>query len=217
MNWGRVYVGGLVVAAGVILLLDNMGNLDAGEVFSTWWPVAIIGAGLLTLASNPHHWPVSVLITLVGVALLLSTLDVVDLWSVILPGLAILVGLFIIFGRSLAPRTEVGDRISNFNMFSGSQLASHSSQFSGGSVSTVFGGTEIDLRDAAPTPGASLDLLALFGGIEVKVPEGWNVQTQGMPLFGGIDNVTVKDQLPADAPELTIHYTALFGGIEIKH
>jgi hypothetical protein len=36
-------------------------------------------------------------------------------------------------------------------------------------------------------------------------------------LFGGIENITAKEQLPADAPILPVHATALFGGIEIKH
>jgi hypothetical protein len=38
-----------------------------------------------------------------------------------------------------------------------------------------------------------------------------------LPIFGGIDNVTAKEQLPADAPVLPISATALFGGIDIKH
>ena len=36
MNWGRLFFGVLIVAVGTILLLDNAGTLDAGEIFGTW-------------------------------------------------------------------------------------------------------------------------------------------------------------------------------------
>jgi hypothetical protein len=217
LNWGRLYFGSLIVAVGTLLLLDNADVLDAGDVFSAWWPAALIAAGLLTLAANPRHWPVAVIITAVGAALLLSRLDVVDISDIIIPAAIILVGILVIFGRGLGSRTEAGDRVNSFNVFSGSEIASHSKQFEGGSIAAVFGGAEVDLRDAIPAPGAQLDVFAAFGGVEIRVPVGWQVITKGLPIFGGIDNVTAKEQLPSDAPVLPISATALFGGIEIKH
>ncbi len=217
MNWGRLFFGVLIVAVGTLLLLDNADVLDAGEVIGNWWPAVVILAGILTFAANPRHWPVALIITGVGVAFLLSNLDIVDLSNIIIPAAIILVGLLVIFGRGLGSRTEVGDRINSFNVFSGSELASHSKQFKGGSVSAVFGGAEIDLRDSLPAPDAELDIFAAFGGVEIRVPDGWQVQVRGLPLFGGIENATVKDSLPSDAPVLSINATVLFGGLEIKH
>jgi hypothetical protein len=217
MNWGRLFFGVLIVAVGTLLLLDNADVLDAGEVIGNWWPAVVILAGILTFAANPRHWPVALIVTGVGVAFLLSNLDIVDIGNIIIPAAIILVGLLVIFGRGLGSRTEVGDRINSFNVFSGSELASHSKQFKGGSVSAVFGGAEIDLRDSLPAPDAELDIFAAFGGVEIRVPDGWQVQVRGMPLFGGIENATVKDSLPADAPVLPINATVLFGGLEIKH
>jgi hypothetical protein len=217
MNWGRLFFGVLIVAVGAVLLLDNAEVLDAGEVFSTWWPVVVILAGLLMLIANPRHWPVAVIIMGVGVAWLLSSLDIVDISDVIWPAAIILVGLLVIFGRGLTSRTETGDQVNSFNIFSGSEIASHSKEFRGGSVTAVFGGAEIDVRDAVPTADARLDVFTAFGGIEIRVPGGWHVPVRGLPLFGGIENITAKEQLPADAPILPVHATALFGGIEIKH
>lgn len=217
MNWGRLFFGVLIVAVGTLLLLDNADVLDAGEVIGNWWPAVVILAGILTFAANPRHWPVALIITGVGVTFLLSNLDIVDIGNVIIPAAIILVGLLVIFGRGLGSRTEVGDRINSFNVFSGSELASHSKQFKGGSVSAVFGGAEIDLRDSLPSSDAELDIFAAFGGVEIRVPDGWQVQVRGMPLFGGIENATVKDSLPPDAPVLPINATVLFGGLEIKH
>jgi len=217
MNWGRLFFGSLIVAVGTVLLLDNADVLDAGDVISTWWPLAVVIAGLLTFVANPRHWPIALIITAVGAGLLLSSLDIVDIGDIIFPAAIILVGILVIMGRGLGSRTEVGDRVNSFNVFSGSEIASHSKQFQGGSIAAVFGGAEVDLRDALPAPGAELDVFAAFGGVEIRVPEGWQVTTKGFPLFGGIENVTAKETLPPDAPILPVNATALFGGIEIKH
>lgn len=84
-------------------------------------------------------------------------------------------------------------------------------------MGAIFGGAEIDLRDAKLAPGALLDVFAVFGGVEVSVPEGWQVVTSGFPMFGGFENVTAKERTGPDAPILQIHATILFGGVEIKH
>ena len=217
MNWGRLFFGLLIVAVGTVLLLDNAGVLDAGEILGTWWPAIVILAGILTFAANPRHWPVALVITAVGLAFLLSNLDIIDLGNFIIPAAIILVGLLVLFGRGLGARTEAGDRVNTFNVFSGSEIASHSKQFQGGSISAVFGGAEVDLRDTVPAPGAELDVFAAFGGVEVTVPQGWNVITRGLPLFGGIDNATAKEPVSTDAPTLAVNATVLFGGLEIKH
>ncbi len=217
MNWGRLYIGLIVVGVGVILLLGQADVLDAGDVLGTWWPLAVIGAGLISLAANPRHWFVALIIVLVGVALLFSSLDLLDLWNLVFPAIIIVIGVMILFGRGLAPKTDAGDDVNSFNVFSGAELASHSKQFQGGSITSIFGGAELDLRDALPSADATIDVMAAFGGVEIRVPQGWHVATRGLPIFAGIENVTAKEQLGPDAPNLTIHATVLFGGIEIKH
>lgn len=217
MNWGRLFFGTLIIALGTLFLLDATDVLDAGGVISDWWPAVIILAGLISWISNPRHWVVAGLIVLVGVAFLLASLDIADVGAIVWPTVIIVVGVMIIFGRGLGSRTEVADTINSFNIFSGSEIASHSDNFQGGSVSAVFGGAEIDLRDATPAPGANLDVFTAFGGIEIQVPRGWQVDVRGLPIFGGFDNATAKEQVGPNAPLLTINATVMFGGVEIKH
>lgn len=217
MNWGRLFFGTLIIAVGTLFLLDATDVLSAGEILADWWPAVVIFAGVVSWIANPRHWVVAGLIVLVGVAFLLASLDIADVGAIVWPVVIIAVGLLVVFGRGLGSRTEVGDTINSFNVFSGSEIASHSDNFQGGSVSAVFGGAEIDLRDATPAPGASLDLFTAFGGLEIQVPQGWQVNMKGLPIFGGFDNVTAKEQLGPDAPLLTVNATVLFGGVEIKH
>jgi hypothetical protein len=206
------------MAVGVLLLLEYTGVLDAGEVIGTWWPVVLIAAGLLSLTSNPRHWIGPALVAGLGGALLLRTTEVVDTLEVVGPALLVLFGVAVIFGKGFTQRSVASqNRINSFNVFSGSELASKSDHFEGGSIGALFGGAEVDLRDAKPAPGAELDVFVAFGGAEIKVPEGWHVVTHGMPIFGGFDNVTAKEKVAVGAPTLDVNATVIFGGLEVKH
>ena len=218
MNWARAFFGILIVTVGALLLLDNADVLDSGEVIGTWWPIPVIVGGLLSFAANPRHWIPPLVLVGGGVALLLRSTGVIEDLSGVFPILLILLGVLVIAGRGFGTsKTEVGDSLNSFNVFSGSEMASHSSSFEGGRVGAVFGGAEIDLRDATPAPGATLDVFTAFGGVEIRVPDGWRVDIGGMPLFGGFENATTKDRLGDDAPRLRIDATVLFGGLEVKH
>jgi len=81
----------------------------------------------------------------------------------------------------------------------------------------LFGGMDIDYSGAYMPPGESYaDIMCVFGGIDMIVPEGLNVEVHGVPLFGGIDNKTTGEYIPG-APTLHIRAFILFGGLEIKH
>ncbi len=58
----------------------------------------------------------------------------------------------------------------------------------------------------------------LFSGIEFKVPEEWNVDTQGTALFGATEDSrrhpTTQEHRPT--PTLKVKTSILFGGLEIK-
>jgi hypothetical protein len=220
VNWGRVFFGILIVAVGVLLLLGNMDVIDAGEAFARWWPLAIIVGGVLSFAANPSHWFFPLVLVLVGGAVLLQTTGVVDALGVLIPGFLILIGLLVILGRGVpsgAADSSSDDEVNSFNLFSGSELVSDSRQFQGGRIGAVFGGAEVDLRNAELAADASLDVFAAFGGVEISVPHGWRVDIRGFPIFGGFENSTSRDQLEADAPRLRIDATVFFGGLEVKH
>ena len=77
-----------------------------------------------------------------------------------------------------------------------------------------FGGIAVDLRDVELAPGARLSLNTLFGGIAIKTPPSWRVESELKAFAGGVDARTPEGDEPA-APVLTVTGTALFGGIAI--
>jgi hypothetical protein len=216
MNWARVWFGSVVAALGLVFLLDYAGSLDAGDVISTWWPLLVIAAGALSLMVNRRQWLVPLVVVGLGVIALLRTTGLVESMAVAGPVLLVVLGVMVMLGRGVGGQVGL-DRVRSFSVFSGTEIASHSQKFEGGSIGAVFGGAELDLRDAAPVPGAALDVFVAFGGAEVKVPRGWQVITHGLPIFGGFGNVTAKEETPANAPVLDINATVLFGGLEVKH
>ncbi|MFI5531719.1 DUF1707 domain-containing protein [Kitasatospora sp. NPDC051853] len=80
----------------------------------------------------------------------------------------------------------------------------------------LFGGVEIDLTDAVfESPEVEIEVFAMFGGVDVRVPENVSLHGSGLGLFGGFD---VKEQTVADpyAPVVRVKGAAIFGGCSAK-
>ncbi|HLF00175.1 MAG TPA: LiaF domain-containing protein [Gaiellaceae bacterium] len=109
---------------------------------------------------------------------------------------------------------EESDELALVTIFEGKELKSRATSFRGGSMLAWFGGIAVDLRDAQLAQDAHLTLNAMFGGIAVRIPEGWRVESKAKALAGGID-VRTRGADDPSAPTLTIDGLALFGGIAV--
>lgn len=113
--------------------------------------------------------------------------------------------------------SDGGEIISSQALFCGVQKRVLSKSFKGGKISTYFGGTEIDLRQADLTEEAYLDVEVAFGGIKLIVPPHWDLQIDITNVFAGIEDKRVYPQaIPDPAKVLRIKGTVIFGGLEIK-
>lgn len=86
------------------------------------------------------------------------------------------------------------------------------------SVLTVFGGAELDFRDAI-LPGKEIILKAttVMGGVEVIVPPEMRVVDNGIAILGGREITGNPDEAARpDAPVLRIEGACVLGGIEVK-
>ena len=80
---------------------------------------------------------------------------------------------------------------------------------------TLFGGTDLDLRDAIfEAPVVEISGFWCFGGLDIKVPEGIEVRDQTAGIFGGTDVRDIGDPAPG-APTLVIKGVSLFGGVSV--
>ena len=123
-------------------------------------------------------------------------------------------GAAAVLKRALPSRgDESSDEMALVAIFDGIDLKSRASAFSGGSMLAWFGGIAVDLREATLVPGAHLSVHALFGGIAIRVPAGWRLETSVHAAAGGVD-VRARTDDP-DAPTLTLDGFALVGGIAV--
>lgn len=102
------------------------------------------------------------------------------------------------------------------SIFDGHSLRPTSQQFRGGSVVSMFGGTQLDLRRAELANGrAVLRVTTIFGGTEVTVPDGWSVRITGRAVFGGVRQLDSGTSIDSEAPGLEIEAKTFFGGLQV--
>jgi hypothetical protein len=86
-------------------------------------------------------------------------------------------------------------------------------------VVTVFGGADLDLRDAI-LPGQEITIRAVsvFGGLSITAPPEMRVVDSGVAIFGGRDVAadTAESGQP-DAPVLRLSGACVFGGVFVTH
>jgi len=226
----RLGIGALLVVIGLFILLDNLQVLELGPFLSRWWPLLIILVGLWKLLIwGAQSMSSAFLLMAIGLLCLLATLDVIT-WSALFqiwPVFLIIIGAWILLRptRHLSEKLRAAegediDTLDVWALFGGAERQVSSSQFQGGKATAMFGGIEIDLRKARLADGEqSLDLTAIFAGIEIRVPETWNVWVTGSPIFGGIDDKRATGNMgkAASGGRLHINAFAMFGGVEIKN
>jgi hypothetical protein len=84
-------------------------------------------------------------------------------------------------------------------------------------VKAVFGGVELDLREARlESPEITIEIKAIFGGVEVVLPDDVTAVVDGMGIFGGFADEASVRQPPPGAPVVRIGGKAVFGGVNVR-
>jgi hypothetical protein len=85
-------------------------------------------------------------------------------------------------------------------------------------VTTIFGGAELDFREARlPAGPVDMVITSVMGGVHVVVPPGLAVEAYGSAVMGGFEEVhRSAPNLDPDAPLLRIHGLAVMGGVQIE-
>ena len=220
---GRTFIGIILVLLGAGFLLDKMAIISFSDLLSTYWPIILIIIGIKHLFSKEDSYTSGIVLTLVGAFFLLRNLGLLptDFWKYFWPAVLILVGILIIFGRSRGGGVPISkaDDFNHFVILSGLASRSISKDFRGGKATAILGGIDLDLRDARIVrESAYLELTAAFGGIDLKVPEEWNVVVTGTPILGGWENKTKTPVGTSEnIPTLNIKCFAMFGGVGITN
>jgi predicted membrane protein len=229
--------GALLIVFGTLMFIDNLGLLPV-SVFDAFWPLFFMGGGAYwfrrTGSPAVRVWAGTAFFF--GLLLVLDLFHVVHVTGAILWPLALIAtGVVMLIYRLSFPR--LADRISigaNTNtrpvtskldevaVFSQVKRRIETQTFEGGDLSSVFGGIELDLRWAAiSSPGkvAVLEANAVFGGIELRIPETWRISIQGSAAFGAYEDKTIppRPEPGFETPTLVIRGGVAFGAVTVRN
>lgn len=222
----RIIWGVLLILAGGILALKSLNILNIDIFFDGWWTLFIIVPSIVGLI-NERDKTGSIIGIIVGIVLLLCARDILDfdmLWKLVFPAIVIIVGLKLVFGgvfngksdKIMAEMKADGTNVVNgFAAFSGQDLYFNNEVFNGAELNAVFGGVKCDLRGAIIEKDCVINASAIFGGIDILVPDYVNIKVRSNSIFGGVSDKKHTNS-PNNTVTLYINGTGLFGGVEIK-
>lgn len=217
-SYTRIFAGLGVILLGSLLLLDTLSIKGFDNLLGTWWPLFIIGAGVLALLNNPKNYLWAGLVIGFGAVYQLNTLGVatVNPWQLFWPAIIIVIGFSIIFRQpSSRARVSTSESDDVSAILGGANQTSKSEDYKGGKVTSIMGGVEIDLRKCVIKNEATLDIFALMGGVEIRVPENVVVKTKAVTILGGIENKSQPSETK-HAPVLYLTGDVIMAGVEVK-
>lgn len=237
-------IGILFIALGIVWLLNNLEifRVDVGKLVVTYWPVLLMfwGAGSL----RQGLWPgggtekgeradfeklLSGFVLLCAGVLVLGRnlgmyqLDLSVFWKVFWPAVLVLIGWSFL-------RETKGSGGFHWAVMSGINLKNKGWKAADGNFLAFMGGVEMDLTVAdIPEQEIVLNLVAVMGGIDVRVPAGIEVECTGTAILGGVKFlqgeaggvIATRKVLylgePGSKKRVVIKGLAVMGGIEVKH
>jgi predicted membrane protein len=233
---GHIVLGIIILLVGALFLLENLGYFYIGDIWQ-FWPVILIALGIGRIIEsrslNSALWGATV--GGIGLILLANNLGYLPwpLWHFIWPALLILWGLILLLrgfegrGYSIGTHSFVDQASTISNnvlnevvVFGGIHRKIDATDFQGGEARAVFGGIDIDLRSASTTKDIiEIRANAVFGGIELKVPDTWEVTVRGAGVLGGYEDKTHAATMPENGkrPRLIVLGEAVLGGVTVRN
>lgn len=222
----KILWGIVLILLGVILALKSLNIMDINIFFDGWWTLIIIIPSLIGIFTDSNKMP-SIISFLVGVVLLLCCLDILAfdlIFKLVVPAIVVIVGLKLIFGTfksAKASKIIEENAQSNVNRtqtcatFSGQDVNYSGQEFYGTNLDAIFGGVNCDLRSAIIPKDCVIKVSAIFGGIDIFLPDNVNVKVNSNSFFGGISN---KRHTNSASNSVTVYVEGmcLFGGVDIK-
>jgi len=237
-NCSGLLWGGLVVLAGSIYLLFNIGVLPIvwKPVFLSW-QMLLITIGILQLMHR--HYFGAVLFSAVGIIFLLPQLSALLgfsysaslLHAIIWPSVIILLGVLMMTNpfirhdnrhcwkghkQQCSRKLNENGQIDYNLVMTGVEEIFLGPVFRGGAINTIMGGLKLDLRKTTLPEGETvLKLDSICGGVTLLIPEDWPVEIRIESIAGGFADNRVSNGTYVDR-KLVIIANFVLGGGEIR-
>jgi hypothetical protein len=225
LEWsGAAQIGLVLIVVGGVLLVDNLGWLDAGAIFREWWPALVILVGISWFVGGSRGMGTAAI--LIGALLLANAQDLVDvdIGSLVFPSLLVLLGATLL-NASAKVRTARGadGRSPRFATIGsdpglrGSGAGDRSWAAGDLAATAVFGDTRLVVSDGdVGLDRATVTALSVFGDVKVDVPAGWRVENHATAIFGDV-GIPHDQPTYAEAPVVELHGLVLFGDAKVRY
>ncbi len=227
----RIYLGVFLIAIGGLWILERLDLIpEIWENIFISWQMLLIGIGVFSLIGG-NKTTGTILIVVGGFFLLDEVYSIPrELrqigWPLIIIGIGVV--LLITHGRKRNDPKFTGhvsqegmDYFDDLVVFGGREIFINSQYFLGGKTTSMFGGTEYDLRQAQLSEnGAVIECVSVFGGCGFKVPPDWTIKNEVTAIFGAFTDKrgsTFGHVVSNPSKTLIIRGFSAFGGVEIKH
>lgn len=102
-------------------------------------------------------------------------------------------------------------------ILSGSNKTIQTQNFTGGDISVIMGGAEVNLSKCVIQGKAVLNLNAIMGGIEIICPPDWKIENHVSAILGGVTDKRWNLNVSENSDKvLVLLGSAIMGGIEIR-
>lgn len=226
-------LGGIIlIAFGTLFLLDRTGVDIPNWLYS--WKMILIAVGIVSIYKHQYKEVFGYVMIFVGSVFLINDFkpDTIDS-SLILPVVVIVIGAAMILKAmgilKKKPHHLEGTLISSAEnspedfldlttFFGGTTKIITSKNFKGANVTSVFGGTELNFTKADIQHPVEIKSTTAFGGLVLIVPSNWQVQSEMVTIFGGVDDKRpIMDSTGKDNDKILIlKGNCTFGGVEIQ-
>lgn len=220
--WGLLFI-----LIGLSIGLNTLDLVSFNIFFDGWWALIIIIPCLIGLINNEDKTG-DIIGLLIGVALLLNAQGIISfdiIWKLAAPLILVIIGLSIILKDNKDSKTNVvikkinsndNEKTSVCSAFSSQNIKLNKEKINNLELNAIFGGIEYDLRNGVIKEDIVINATAIFGGIDIIVPDDVNVKIKSTSIFGGTSN---KKQLMDDKEKkhtIYINASCVFGGVDIK-
>jgi hypothetical protein len=216
---GRLALGMVLIGLGLVTILAQTGVLRI-EGLGRFWPLLLIGIGLVKVRQPMADGQRAVGMALLFVGGLFQLVSVLS-WGRAWPLAFVVVGGFLLWqavDRPVVPEAPPPSSpyLSELALIGVSKRALRFPDLRGGYITAVMGGVDLDLRKCrmGPSP-VTLDVVAVWGGIDLKLPSDWRVEGRVVPIMGGFEDKTQSLVGVEDAPRLVVRGYAVMGAVLI--
>lgn len=200
-KFNKIIWGFILIILGVIFGLNALEITNIDVFFEGWWTLFIIVPCFINLFTERNKTG-NVVGLIIGFLLLLACNDFISfglIFKLIVPVFLVLMGLSLIFKNDA--EKDLKNEIKRVK-----ESCNNNEHYA------IFGSLDLSFANEK-FKGCYLN--AIFGGVDLIMPDDFNVKVVSTPIFGGVSDERKNKNIDSKNT-IFVNATCMFGGVNIK-